>query len=84
MLMEIVKRRRQRTNFRDSASAATLSSQLGKTDAFRVITPIGTFQMTKADFYREFQNVAQSKSYREGGIYHYPKLPARAERYRIS
>ncbi|MFZ0481236.1 MAG: hypothetical protein WAL71_19005 [Terriglobales bacterium] len=57
---------------------------IGQREAFRVVTPIGTFQMTKADFYREFQNVAESKSYSEDGIYHYPKVPKRAERYRIS
>jgi hypothetical protein len=57
---------------------------IGQSESFQVITPIGTFQMTKADFYREFQNVTLSKSYREDGIYHYPKLPARAEQYRVS
>jgi hypothetical protein len=57
---------------------------IGQSEAFRIITPIGTFQLTKSDFYRDFQNVVESKSYREDGIYHYPKLPARAERYRVS
>jgi len=57
---------------------------IGRSEAFRVITPVGTFQMTKSDFYRDFQNVVESKSYREDGIYHYPKVPARAERYRVS
>lgn len=57
---------------------------IGQSEAFRVITPVGIFQMTKSDFYRDFRNVVESKSYREDGIYHYPKLPARAERYRVS
>ena len=57
---------------------------LGPNEAFRVVTPVGKFQMTKSDFYREFQNVVESKSYSDGGIYHYPKLPARAERFRVS
>ena len=57
---------------------------IGQSETFRVVTPVGTFQMTKSDFYREFENVVESKSYRVDGIYHYPKLPARAERYRIS
>jgi len=57
---------------------------IGQSEVFRVITPVGTFQMTKSDFYRDFQNVVESKSYREDGIYHYPKVPARAERYRVS
>ncbi|HWE50826.1 MAG TPA: hypothetical protein VG273_13610 [Bryobacteraceae bacterium] len=57
---------------------------LGPDESFQVVTPVGTFQMTKADFYGSFQNVVESKSYSEGGIYHYPKLPARAERFRVS
>jgi hypothetical protein len=57
---------------------------IGSSEEFRVITPTGTFQMTKADFYRDFRNVVESKSYREDGIYHYPKVPARAQRYRVS
>jgi hypothetical protein len=56
---------------------------IGPTEVFRVITPIGTFQMTKAEFHRDFPNVVASKSYRERGIYHYPKLPVRAEQYRL-
>ena len=56
---------------------------LAPQDAFRVITPTGVFQMTKADFHRAFSNVAQSRSYLENGLYHYPKLPARAEEFRI-
>lgn len=57
---------------------------IGQSEPFRVVTPNATFQMTKSDFYRDFQNVVESKSYREGGIYHYPKVPTRALRYRIS
>lgn len=56
---------------------------IGLTETFRIITPIGTFQMSKADFYKDFRNVVASKSYREDGVYHYPKLPARAEKYRV-
>lgn len=57
---------------------------LGPNESFQVVTPVGRFQMTKSDFYREFQNVVESKSYSDGGIYHYPRLPARAERFRVS
>jgi hypothetical protein len=56
---------------------------LGPTDTFRVETPVGTFQMTKADFYRVFPNVVQSRSYLSDGIYHYRKLPGRAEEFRV-
>jgi len=39
--------------------------------------------MTNADFHRVFPNVAQSRSYIEGGIYHYRKLPSQAEEFRV-
>jgi hypothetical protein len=55
---------------------------IGWEDEFRMITPIGVFQMTKADFYREFPKVVESESYKNG-IYHYPKLPSKAERFRV-
>lgn len=57
---------------------------LGASDAFRVETPVGTFQMTKADFYRVFPNVIQSRSYAQDGIYHYRKSPSQAEEFRIA
>jgi hypothetical protein len=51
--------------------------------SFRVTTNVGTFQMTKAEFYRDFGNVVQTRSYRTPGGYHYPVLPRAAERYRV-
>lgn len=57
---------------------------LGPQDSFRVETPVGVFQMTKADFYRVFPNVVNSRSYAEGGIYHYRKLPSQAEEFRVA
>src|SRR6266850_3785369 len=56
---------------------------LAPNDSFRVITPSGVFQMTRNDFYRVFPNVTQSRSYLTDGIYHYPKLPSRAEQFRL-
>ncbi len=50
-------------------------------DRFRVVTPAGTFEMTKAEFYRDFQGVTRSRSYREQGLYHYSRTPAKALRY---
>lgn len=50
---------------------------------FRVVTPDGVFEMTRADFERVFQNVLNSQSYRMKGIYHYPTVPAKAEPFRI-
>ena len=57
---------------------------LGANESFRVVTPVGTFQMTKAQFEQAFRNVIESRSYRIDGIYHYPKVPQRAEQFRIA
>ena len=53
-------------------------------DEFRVITPAGVFQMSKTDFYREFDNVTASKSYRNTGVYSYPQVPSRIEGFRVT
>lgn len=52
-------------------------------DEFQVKTPFGTFQMSKAEFLRDFPKVRESASYKEAGYYTYPVLPVRAERYRV-
>lgn len=52
-------------------------------EAFRIVTPDGTFQMTKAEFYRDFANVVASASYRENGIYHSASVPKKAFQYRV-
>lgn len=56
---------------------------LAEDQVFEVETPHGTFRMTKRDFRRDFANVEESASYRDGGIYHYEKTPARAEKYLV-
>lgn len=50
---------------------ADVIEPLGQKDRFRIITPEGTFEMTKWDFYRDFANVVSSTSYRDSGLYHY-------------
>ena len=50
---------------------------------FRVVTPEGTFQMTKAEFYRAFPKVVVSKSYKDSKIYHYPSVPRSALPYKL-
>ena len=52
-------------------------------EAFRVVTPVGTFQMTKAEFYNTFPKVVESKSYAQSGLYHYPSVPQRALPYKL-
>ncbi len=63
---------------------ADVIEPLGEREVFRIVTPEGTFQMTKRDFYRDFPNVVQSRSYRENGLYHYPEVPGKALKYRVS
>jgi hypothetical protein len=57
---------------------------LADSQAFRVVTPVGAFQMTKAEFYRAFPKVVVSKSYVESGIYHYPSVPKSAMPYLLA
>lgn len=57
---------------------ANIIEPLNDSDYFAVHTPMGTFKMTKGDFYRVFDNVVKTKSYLEKGIYHYPTTPEKA------
>jgi hypothetical protein len=50
---------------------------------FRVVTPLGTFEMSKADVYRVYPGVPASRSYRETGSYNYSCLPRSAEQFRV-
>ncbi len=52
-------------------------------ERFRIVTPEGTFEMTKAEFYRDFDNVVRSMSYRDRGLYHYPTTPEKALKYLV-
>jgi hypothetical protein len=54
---------------------ADVIEPLAALDVFRVETPEGVFEMTKADFCRVFPNVLASRSYREGRLYNYSKTP---------
>ena len=62
---------------------ADLIEPLREDDSFVVHTPDGTFRFTKADFYRVFSNVVETKSYQEGRLYHYLHTPKRAMQFLI-
>jgi len=47
---------------------ADVIEPLGPRDRFPIVTPEGAFEMTKADFHRDFANVANSMSYRDRGL----------------
>lgn len=63
---------------------ADLIEPLKDNDSFIVHTPDGTFKFTKADFYRVFSNVIETKSYQEGRIYRCKYPPKRAIQFLIS
>lgn len=71
-------------NFSRLCFKASQIEPLQDDQAFRVVTPVGTFQMTKAEFHRAFPKVIMSKSYSENGIYHYPSVPKSALPYRLT
>jgi hypothetical protein len=62
---------------------ANIIEPLRDDEIFRVVTPVGTFELTKGQFYAAFPNVVRSASYRDRGIYHFPSVPRVAERFRI-
>ena len=57
---------------------ADLIEPLKDNDVFVVHTPNGTFKFTKADFYRVFSNVIETKSYQKGRLYSCKYPPKRA------
>ena len=63
---------------------ADLIEPLKDNDVFVVHTLNGTFKFTKADFYRVFSNVIETKSYQEGKLYSCKYPPKRALPFLIS
>ena len=45
---------------------ADVIEPMKENDSFVIHTPDGVFMFTKADFYRVFSNVIETKSYQEG------------------
>jgi hypothetical protein len=52
-------------------------------ERFRIRTPVGTFDMSKREFYEAFPRLIQTSSYRDRGIYHFPKVPKAAIRFLV-
>lgn len=52
-------------------------------EAFRMVTNVGTFQMTRADFYRDFAAITRSDSYRLHGRYNQDPPPKGAAPYKV-
>ncbi len=70
-------------NFSRLCFKASQIEPLQDNQVFRVITPVGSSQMTKAEFHKAFPRVVVSKSYFENGIYHYPTVPKSALPYKL-
>lgn len=54
---------------------------LGDDDLYINKTSEGVFEITKKDIYKVFDNVVNSESYRENGIYNYKTTPQKAYRF---
>jgi hypothetical protein len=65
------------------AFKADLIEPLPPSGRFRIVTPHGTFEMSKAEFYSAFPNVVKSRSYTAGRLYHYPTPPSAVQRFRV-
>ncbi len=71
-------------NYKRFCFKASKIEPLQDDQTFRVVTPNGSFQMTKAEFYRAFPKVVISRSYTESGLYHYPSVPKSALPYEVT
>lgn len=60
---------------------ASVIERLADDQAFRIETPEGTYEMTRAQFRRTFANVADSETYRRTGVYSYNRTPEKARQY---
>jgi hypothetical protein len=63
---------------------ADLIEPLDMDDKFCVVTPEGTFAMSKREFYATFKGVVASKSYQVNRVYHFPRIPERALRFKVN
>ncbi|MBN1210530.1 MAG: hypothetical protein JXB05_37095 [Myxococcaceae bacterium] len=56
---------------------------LADDQSFRIETPDGAYEMTRAEFLCTFPNVAASNTYRSTGQYSYSTTPAKARRFLV-
>lgn len=63
---------------------ADVIDQLDWDDKFCVVTPVGSFAMTKREFYEVFRNVVNSKSYQIDRVYHYHTVPQKAIPFKVA
>lgn len=52
-------------------------------DEFRIETPMGVFQMSRAEFDTDFGKISKTASWKNLGFYSYPVIPSKADKYRV-
>jgi hypothetical protein len=60
---------------------ASVIERLLDDQAFRIETPEGTYEMTKAQFRSTFANVLDSQTYKRTGVLSYNRTPEKARQY---
>jgi hypothetical protein len=63
---------------------ANVIEPLTEDQTFRIETPEGTYEMSKAQFYTTFSHVAESGTYKSTGVYSYNRTPEKARQYLVS
>jgi len=63
---------------------ADIIEPLNWDDEFCIVTPEGSFAMSKRDFYETFPNVVKSLSYQRDKLYHYSVIPKKALKFKLS
>jgi len=58
--------------------------ELRANEDFKVETPLGAFQMSRAEFEADFERIIKTASWKRLGFYSYPIVPSKAEKYRVS
>ena len=71
-------------SFRRLGFRADVIEPLAMNEVFRIETPDGTYEMSKAEFRRVFANVFASASYQDDGLYHYPVPPGKASQFLVA
>ena len=53
-------------------------------DRFRLETPVGAFEMSRAEFCETFPGVVRSRAYAINGLYNYSTVPGKGERFLVN
>lgn len=62
----------------------SIIEKLALTDKFEVVTPTTTFQLTRGQFESTFASILVTRSWLEGGVYHFPTAPKKALQFKVA